>query len=252
MFAGQGGKLECTVQRQAGKARRCLGCRQGSAPRPPRQTWPSPSEPGPAGAGSRKPFTLPSGSRITAEAIEASNANVRRTRIKLPLSALGRDRDPCTVSPVPGPPGSGSGNHDRRGRRMAGTPQSLREASQPAVPDRGRPHQAEAAASNDPVMSGWRLRDRLRCRHVPSWQEEDRQPTQNVSERLYPALAVQAAHIRAPPGFRFIVNRRLRVPQQSSCRTSPCFLRSRHRRGRQWPRLNLRLVASRCFGPRRH
>lgn len=240
------------MQQKDRKARRCPGRKQGSALRPTRQTWSSPSELGPAGAGSRKPFTQPSGSRITAEAIEASNANVRRTRIKMPLPAMGRDRDPCTVSPVPGPPGSGPGNHGRRGRRMAGTPRNFRDAGQPAVPDRGRPHQAEAAASNDPVMSGWRLRGRLRCRHVPSWQEEDCQPMRIVSEQLHAALAVQAAHIHAPPKFRLIVNRRLRVPQQSSCRTPPCSLRSRHRRGRQWPRLNLRPAASRCFGPRRH
>ncbi len=149
-------------------------------------------------------------------------------------------------------PDPGSGNHGRRGRRMAGTPQGLRAAGQPAVPDRGRPHQAEAAASSDPAMSGWRLRGRLRCRHVPSRHEDDRQPAQDISERLDPASAAQAAHVRAPPGFRFTVNRRLRVPQRSSCRTPPCFLRSRHRRGRQWPRLNPRPAASRCFGPRRH
>ena len=225
---------------------------EDSALRPPGRTWPSPPGSGPAGAGSRKPFTLRSGSRITAEATEAPDPNAWRTRIKMPLPASGRDRVPCTVSPAPGPPGSGSGNHGRRGRRMAGTPQGLREAGQPAVPDRGRPHQAEAAASSDPAMSGWRLRGRLRCRHAPSRHEDDRQPAQDVSERLDPASAAQAAHVRAPPGFRFTVNRRLRVPRRSSCRTSPCFLRSRHRRGRQWPRLNPRPAASRCFGPRRH
>lgn len=98
-----------------------------------------------------------------------------------------------------GPPGSGSGNLGRRGRRMAGTPRSFREASRPAVPDRERPHQAEAAASSDPAMSGWRLRGRLRCRHAPSRHEDDRQPAQDVSERLDPASAAQAAHVRAPP-----------------------------------------------------
>ena len=86
-------------------------------------------------------------SRLAREVRGSRHAEARQ------LAQHGRDRDQCLVSPVPGPPDPGSGNHGQRSRRMAGTPRRFCKTGQLAVPDRGRPHQAEVAVSINSMMS---------------------------------------------------------------------------------------------------